>query len=305
MAATVTSSAPPSGPKGNVFVGTEGIYLLPHHQREIERLQKQHNFFLSSTNGILLTVPLQNQSDWRILDSGAADGTWLRSLAQNYPSKNWSLHGVDIGSALFPLSSANGPVLDLQELDIRQPAPESLHWENSFDLIHQRLLIWGLQGPEWLKVLRNQRTWLKPGGWIQLVEAQWVDKDVAFDPVQSPNLAKMTIMQKWSTAAFGMNIYIAYDLENLLQEAGLENIRQTSFSLGYGAKAREEQWKVPSAEMWVDTFRSLGHKMPPEGIHGVAQTPDEFDAFLDALKVEVLEQGYAPQLNFVIGQKPL
>jgi hypothetical protein len=57
--------------------------------------------------------------------------------------------------------------------------------------------------------------------------------------------------------------------------------------------------------MWVDTFRSLGHKMPAEGILGVAKTPEEFDAFLDALKVEVLEQGYAPQLNFVIGQKPL
>lgn len=74
MAATVTSSAPPSDPKGNVFLGTEGIYLLPHHQLEIKRLQKQHNFLLSSTNGILLTVPLQNKSDWRVLDSGAADG---------------------------------------------------------------------------------------------------------------------------------------------------------------------------------------------------------------------------------------
>jgi len=37
----------------------------------------------------------------------------------------------------------------------------------------------------------------------------------------------------------------------------------------------------------------------------VAKNAEEFDAFLDALKEEVLEQGYAPQLNFVIGQKAI
>jgi len=103
---------------------------------------------------------------------------------------------VDIGSALFPPASASAPTLDLHELDIRQPVPESLRWNRSFDLIHQRLLVWGHQGPEWPQVLRNQQTLLKRGGWIQLVEAQWVDRDIYFDSVRSPNLAKMSIMQK-------------------------------------------------------------------------------------------------------------
>ncbi|RDH39413.1 hypothetical protein BDQ94DRAFT_165127 [Aspergillus welwitschiae] len=262
----------------------------------------------------------------RILDAGAADGkwkgespyildrialidesgagTWLRSLAEHYPNQKWSLHGIDIGSALFPPPSADGPIVDLQKHDIREPIPEHLHPPEIFDIIHQRYLVWGLRSAEWPQVLGNLRSVLKPGGWIQLVEAQWVDRDAPFDPVEFPNLAKMSEMQKWSTDAFGMNAYIAYELEELLRHSGFVNITKTSFAIGYGAVAREEQWKVTSAYLLVEGYRSLGHKMPPGGIPGVARTPAEFDAFLDDLRDEVLRHGYAPQLNIVIGQKP-
>jgi hypothetical protein len=57
----------------NPFAGTEGIYLLPHHIKEIERLRTQHNFILSSTGNTLITAPISNKKV-RVLDSGAADG---------------------------------------------------------------------------------------------------------------------------------------------------------------------------------------------------------------------------------------
>ncbi|RAH62813.1 methyltransferase family protein [Aspergillus piperis CBS 112811] len=293
-----------AAPKGNAFVGTEGIYNLPHHKREIDRLQRQHNFILSSTGGLLLGMPVETNATLRILDAGAADGTWLRSLAQHYPNQKWSLHGIDIGSALFPPPSADGPIVDLQKHDIRKPIPKHLHLPESFDIVHQRYLIWGLKSSEWPQAVGNLRSVLKPGGWIQLVEAQWVDRDTPFDPVKFPTLAKMTEFQRWSTAAFGMNAYIAYELEDLLSDLGFRNIKKTSFALGYGAMAREEQWKVTSAHILVEGFRSLGHKMPPGGIPGVARTPAEYDAFLDELRDDVMKHGYAPQLNIVIGQKP-
>lgn len=315
-----------AAPKGNAFVGTEGIYNLPHHRREIDRLQRQHNFILSSTGGLLLSIPVETNATLRILDAGAADGkwkggspssvkiiplthdagvgTWLRSLAQHYPDQKWSLHGIDIGSALFPPPSADGPIVDLQKHDIRKPIPKHLHLPESFDIVHQRYLIWGLKSSEWPQAVGNLRSVLKPGGWIQLVEAQWVDRDTPFDPVKFPTLAKMTEFERWSTAAFGMNAYIAYELEDLLSDLGFRNIKKTSFALGYGAMAREEQWKVTSAHILVEGFRSLGHKMPPGGIPGVARTPAEYDAFLDELRDDVIKHGYAPQLNIVIGQKP-
>lgn len=55
------------------FTGTEGAYLLPHTEVEIERLRRQHQFFGSATNRKLLRYPLQSGA--KVLDSGCADGT--------------------------------------------------------------------------------------------------------------------------------------------------------------------------------------------------------------------------------------
>jgi hypothetical protein len=75
-------------------------------------------------------------------------------------------------------------------------------------------------------------------------------------------------MQQWSTASFGMDIDIAYKLEDLLKEAGFENVSKVQFDHGYGAKARSAAQRNGSAELWVECFRSLdqklaGEKLPP------------------------------------------
>jgi hypothetical protein len=54
------------------FSGTEGVYLLPHHQEEIKRLQRQHFFIKAATDDKLTSVELPKGA--RVLDSGCADG---------------------------------------------------------------------------------------------------------------------------------------------------------------------------------------------------------------------------------------
>jgi hypothetical protein len=137
-----------------------------------------------------------------------------------------------------------------------------------------------------------------------LVEAQWVDRDHRFDAAQYPNLAKQTTLQKWSTDTFGMDIFIAYNLEDHIKELGFQNVSTQQFELGYGAKAKEESWKAPSVDLWVNTFSSFGERWPESGIPGVAETKEEFYQFLEDLKKEVFEFGYAPNLSYIIGQKP-
>lgn len=57
------------------FGGTEGHYMLPHHQTEIERLRRQHELVKSSTSDQLLGFPLpSSESELRVLDCGCADG---------------------------------------------------------------------------------------------------------------------------------------------------------------------------------------------------------------------------------------
>jgi len=288
-------------PVSTAFAGTEGIYLLPHHAKEIERLQKQHLFMNSSTGGILLLTPNAiGESPLKVLDAGAADGTWLRDLPRQLSHRRLSLHGVDIGEALFP--NSNDRMVDLKQHNVTQPFPQSFGWQNSFDIIHQRLLIWGIKSTEWVTVLRNYFDILKPGGYLQLVEAEWINPS---KPVELPQLRKQAILQKWSTEQFGMDIDIAYRLEDYLRSAGFDHIQKVQFDHGYGAKAKDTNFANPSAELWVECFRSLDTKLDAEGIPGVATDSKEFHEFLDALEVEIKTYGYQPKLNFVYGRKPL
>lgn len=60
-----------------VFTGTEGSYLLPHHVTEADRLQRQHRHFAAASDQTYFgfTLPPSTGSPLRILDSGCADGT--------------------------------------------------------------------------------------------------------------------------------------------------------------------------------------------------------------------------------------
>ncbi|KAK4141751.1 uncharacterized protein C8A04DRAFT_30595 [Dichotomopilus funicola] len=303
--AAAASAPEATGPRTrteNLFAGSEGIYHLPHHAKEVDRLQRQSELILSSTQNVLITAPLK-PGKVKVLDSGASDGSWLLDVARLYPNHDWSLHGVDIGSALFPPKTGRYAALDLREFNIKSATPPEPSWANSFDLVHQRLLVWGLQKDEWLPVVKNHFHLVKPGGWIQLAEVQWVPRGADYDALP-PILKRITAFQQWTTEFFGMDVDAAYRLEDWIKEAGFVNVQKTSFTLGYGAAAREEAWQKPSAEMWLETFGGLRSKVPEGGIPGLLDSVDEFDKFLEEIVAGVLEYGYRPTLNFVIGQRP-
>ena len=166
-----------------------------------------------------------------------------------------SLHGADLGSNLFRIDSR----LDLRHHDVRTPFPESWGWKNSFDLVHQRLLVWGIGANEWSTVLKNLADVVKPGGTIQLVEAEWVLSSYTDDQVQQKKLAQV---QKWSTESSGMDVHIWKKFPDLLKPFGFRNIKEETFSLGYGATSKRLEDRIWTAELLPQSFRHLARKMP-------------------------------------------
>lgn len=202
-------------------------------------------------------------------------GFWLRDLPRQLPSHHLELYGVDIGSDLFPAPDESAiHKVELRSHDVRTPFPHSWDWSSKFDVINQRLLIWGIQSAEWPRVISNLVASLKPGGYIQLVEAEWIDPDNLADEKTRPQLRKQAALQEWSTASFGMDIHIAYKLEGLLRDAGLEDVRKVQFNHGYGALARSKDQRNVSAELWVECFRTLDEKIPGESKVSFSKTPD-------------------------------
>ncbi|KAI9753505.1 MAG: hypothetical protein M4579_005137 [Chaenotheca gracillima] len=278
-----------------VFVGTEGVYFLPHNLVEIERLQRQHRFLKTATDDKLIPDALPSGS--KVLDSGCADGTWLLELASQNPER-LHLQGVDLNDTLFQAQ----PSLDLRVQDIREPFPADWQWKNAFDLVHQRLLVWGIAGAEWPAVIHHLSDVVKPGGYIQLVEAEWILADVSD---RRPEQKKLHLVQEWSASSFGMDVHIWDKLDDLLRAEGFEDINISSFDLGYGKTAKHEEDRTRSAELWAESFRHIARKIPTTGIPGVAQDAAEYHEFLDRLVVEMKTVGYTPKLKWVRARKPL
>ena len=108
-------------------------------------------------------------------------------------------------------------------------------------------------------MIKNHFDALQSGGKLLLVEAEWVSQE---KPLALPQLQKQAVMQVWSTSTFGMDIHIAYKLENMLANAGFVDIQKKQYDHGYGAKARDACQADLSAELWVECFRGLDDKMP-------------------------------------------
>ncbi|EEP76405.1 predicted protein [Uncinocarpus reesii 1704] len=232
---------------------TEGHYRLPHHAREIDRLRRQHEHIKSCCNGELLGFPLPPSTQpLRVLDSGCADGNWLLDFASQHPQRQFSLHGVDIGSQLF----RDDPRLDLRKHNITQPLPEE--WKNSFDIIHQRLLVWALKKTEWPTAIQNLRDVLKPGGRIQLVECNWL-----YPEVWAPDseLRGLALLKLWSTESVGMDCYVGEKLESLLEEAGFEDVTAVCHELAYGAAVKIPENRNRSVEFWEEALRHQATQM--------------------------------------------
>lgn len=187
----------------------------------------------------------------------------------------------------------------MRQHDANEPFPPYWAWQNSFDLVHQRLLIFGVKKDDWPTELSHLTALVKPGGWIQLGEMEWIEPTA-----RTPLQAKQSTLQKWICNTFGMDLEVVYKLEDFLKDAGFKNIQRFKFTHGIGAKAREEKWRDPSVDMWSHTFRSFEEKMPADGIPDVAKTGEEFHGFIDSLVADIRENGYAPTLNYVIAQKP-
>lgn len=93
-------------------------------------------------------------------------GTWIRDLATTTAAVPHEFVGTDIDPSNFPASPPDRQTYQVQ--DINKPWPAE--WKEKFDFVHQRLALVG-GGPNQQQVLESFGSLVKPGGWIQLIEA--------------------------------------------------------------------------------------------------------------------------------------
>lgn len=100
-------------------------------------------------------------------------GAFLVSVQTQYPDA--TLEGFDISSELFPAQDTLPSKISLGVLDMKQPFPIEMH--GKYDLVHVRMLVTAMLPDEWDRTVRNLAGLLKPGGFLQWEECEFVNAE--------------------------------------------------------------------------------------------------------------------------------
>lgn len=163
-------------------------------------------------------------------------GTWIRDLAASTAPIEHQFVGTDIdasnfpanphGQTNFPANPPHGQTYFAQ--DINKPWPEE--WKETFDFVHQRLALVG-SGPAAQQAIGNLAALVKPGGWIQLIEAT---NDLPEET--GPAMRNFVTIMKGVFSMFGASLSLGNDLPALVKTAGFENVQDRIAMLKLGAK---------------------------------------------------------------------
>lgn len=148
-------------------MGKSEIYTLNNsgagQNYEDSRLNFQHDVFLRMTKGRLIPqhVFTALPPNPRIADVATGTGIWLNELSKQLPHAQ--LEGFDMAPENFGTVASN-VILHRYSQNALEPFQEELR--GKFDVVHVRLLMFGLKADEWMKAFANVATLLKPGGWV-------------------------------------------------------------------------------------------------------------------------------------------
>ncbi|EPE35888.1 S-adenosyl-L-methionine-dependent methyltransferase [Glarea lozoyensis ATCC 20868] len=227
------------------------IYPLKRDQEETKRLNLQHDIIKKSFKFLIHPTILSSlvaNADGhtiRIADFATGTAIWPIEVAQlfaeNYPDVKVKVYGTDISSAQFPAGESVPHNVELKERDILKAFKER-HFER-YDFIHVRALVVVLGDDQWKEVLENLHKCLKPGGWIQWVDADFsrtgwkcishkatdlpkIDPEHSLLSSQIPNPIQhgISLVQGWAEV-LNRSLAASNNLPALFDAAGIQNIQ--------------------------------------------------------------------------------
>ncbi|KAI0124803.1 S-adenosyl-L-methionine-dependent methyltransferase [Xylariales sp. AK1849] len=208
---------------------SSSIYILNNGENQIEekRLEYQHGIFLKLTGRLLpdaISKYLETTSSPQVADIGTGTGVWLRGLAEQLPPSS-RLDGYDFDISKFPPEKTLPHNTRLSFGNILEPFPSELH--GKYDVVHVRLLMFGLKTDQWDFACRNLTTLLKPGGWI-LWEETGYHSWVCFPMSKAWN--EYIDLDSQAALSFGRDPRTPLFLLSQVKGAGFVDCEETSFN---------------------------------------------------------------------------
>ncbi|KAI0455202.1 S-adenosyl-L-methionine-dependent methyltransferase [Xylaria acuta] len=264
---------------------------------EIERLEDQFEVFTQNIGYLLhpsITSLLPPAP--RIADVGTGTGAFLRLLSPMFPDA--TLHGFDISAALFPPEATLPPNLSLMVGDLKQPFPEAMH--GTYDVVHARLLVAAMLPDDWEPAVRNLSALLKPGGFLQWDECDFINSRHIRGRVDS-RVESATAMGDAFREAMRERFEHGWnDIPECMRAAGLTSVISDTVSSDRVSETRERL--TISIQRLVFTWARL---MAERGAPG-SMTSDQLDLMEKDVEEDIKSGCYFRfDIHVACGRKPL
>lgn len=218
------------------------------YDREVLRF-----FPFSADRMIEILRPL---SGWRVLD--VATGTGVAALsAAGLIAPEGRVQGIDVSSGMLDQAFANIQRAGLNNIDLYEMDAMNLEFRNDyFDALMCSFGIFFL--PDMQQALSDWKRVLKSGAPIVLTTFA----EDAFEPLMSNFLEHLkTELPDFDLGAL-QHVGTELACEELLREAGYENIELSRKNMGYHLRNVDEWWEV----IWHTAMRGLLMQLPADAL---------------------------------------
>ncbi|RYP41292.1 hypothetical protein DL767_001146 [Monosporascus sp. MG133] len=258
------------------------------HKPELLRLIALDATYDDALEGKLVVAPIDmNEPGKKILDSGTADGTWLRGVRSKQSAQH-DYYGSDVEGELFP---ENMDGITYFAHSFKDPWPQQ--YLALFDLVHIRGSLAGSapEGP--LPVIKNLTTLLKPGGWVQLMEMNGFSP-----PKNGPAMTDFAKMASEMFTGIGVGDF-ANNNKSMLEEVGLKNVQEKRVIVDLGKKAKPEfqELSIHGITGPIVPLTSVARTVPS------SFTNEQLDELPARVKAELESEGGQVEMIIAFGQK--
>ncbi|KAI1139168.1 S-adenosyl-L-methionine-dependent methyltransferase [Hypoxylon sp. FL0543] len=270
---------------------------MTRHASEAQRLDDQFDIITENIGYLIHPFAAAALPDNpRIADIATGTGRFLLCVRELYP--NAVLDGSDISPALFPPPSELPANVTLTVLDIKQPVPQELH--GKYDLVHVRMLVAGMLPNDWAPAVQNLSRMLKPGGFLQWEEGDFVTLKHLRGRVDS-QVDTLRFMGRSFSKALGERFRHGWNtIPEHMRAAGLNPVHKDIVSSDRVPETRE-RCTVNSIQPLVKWARLMNERGAPG-----AMSLDEIER-LEGKAYEEAESGSYVRydLHVACGQKPM
>ncbi|KAI8802552.1 S-adenosyl-L-methionine-dependent methyltransferase [Cladochytrium replicatum] len=213
------------------------------------RLNLQHHLFREMFGGPNHSGVTEEQlkKGLTVLDIGCGTGIWLAEMQRDFP--NGKYYGVDIVTTAWAetFKDLSSDSISLSQGNVLERLPFE---DNTFDYVHQQMLVLGVPAEKWPHVVSEICRVVKPGGVVDLVEISAVLS--SHEPQNKREIEMWEILVKLFSAR-GINLRITENLAGFVKNEGrfgqvVEH--QKEAPVGWGGTVGE-LWRVDCTKVFL------------------------------------------------------